>query len=88
MSATLANTHGNVFCFKLLSFRSEDFNDQSGNGKDKPLDGNPPKSDKTPPKYTMVLCLELGFRSHLDIYIFTSALRTFHKYNPFLKHNI
>lgn len=78
VAAILANAHGAMLNLRFVFLRGENFDDQGRDCKYKPLDGPPPPADEQPPEQAVVNRFQIGFRYHLDIYIFASAFRTFH----------
>ena len=79
MAAILANKHGMMLGFEFLLFGGKNLDDEGGNSKAQPLDGNPPGPNKQPPDTAFVFGFQLGFADHLRIDIGRATTGTIHK---------
>lgn len=84
MCALLADAYGFLLVDNFLFLRGKNGDDQSRKSEEHPLDGNPPPTDTKPPKDAVMLAFDLLLVHDSHIYIFASALWTFHKNYLFL----
>jgi hypothetical protein len=74
----LATANSSLLCNNLLLLSAEYFNDKSRESKEKPFDGNPPKSDEKPPYNVVVLVFDFHIGDNVHCYFVASAFRTLH----------
>ena len=74
ITAALTGTHAISCLLQFLTLRTEDFDDQRGNGKENPFDWEPPPTDEDPPSGPMMLVFQLSARNDLNVDISAFAL--------------